>query len=138
MAILAAAQILLQMEFLVWTVVFRGLAVAPETSNVCVHQEKERERMKCSLSNIEGLSAEIENLGSLGPEELDQTWRDLFDEGLGRHDSQCALPIEPAAEPQKSQAGWRGGPSGLHFALLVERELFAQEEILGRERAFGS
>ena len=34
--------------------------------------------MKCSLSNIEGLSAQIENLGTLGPEELDQTWRALF------------------------------------------------------------
>ena len=34
--------------------------------------------MKCSLSNIEGLSAQIENLGNLGPEELDETWRDLF------------------------------------------------------------
>jgi hypothetical protein len=45
---------------------------------MCVHPEKERERMKCSLSNIEGLSAEIENLGNLGPEELDQAWRDLF------------------------------------------------------------
>jgi len=31
--------------------------------------------MKCSLSD---LSAEIENLGTLGPEELDQTWRALF------------------------------------------------------------
>ena len=27
--------------------------------------------MKCSLSDIEGLSAEIENLRTLGPEELD-------------------------------------------------------------------
>jgi len=34
--------------------------------------------MKCSLSNIEGPSAQIENLKALGPEELDQTWRDLF------------------------------------------------------------
>ena len=34
--------------------------------------------MKCSLSNIEGLSAQIENLGTLGPEELDQTWCALF------------------------------------------------------------
>src|ERR1700739_440450 len=34
--------------------------------------------MKCSLSDIEGLSAEIENLRTLDPEELDQTWRDLF------------------------------------------------------------
>jgi hypothetical protein len=57
---------------------------------------------------------------------------------LGVTDRQCASPIEPAAGPQKSQAGWMGGPSGLDFALLVERELFAQEEILGRERAFGS
>jgi hypothetical protein len=31
-----------------------------------------------------------------------------------------------------------GGPSGLDFALLVKRELFAQDEILGRERAFSS
>jgi len=34
--------------------------------------------MKCSLADIEGLSAEVENLGTLGPEELDQTWRNLF------------------------------------------------------------
>ena len=52
--------------------------MARETSNVCVHPEKERERMKCSLSNIESLSAEIENLGNLGREQLDQAWRDLF------------------------------------------------------------
>jgi hypothetical protein len=35
--------------------------------------------MKCSLSNIEGLSVQIENLTNLGPEELDQTWRELFE-----------------------------------------------------------
>jgi hypothetical protein len=34
--------------------------------------------MRCSLSEIEDISAEVENLGTLGPEELDQTWRDLF------------------------------------------------------------
>jgi hypothetical protein len=34
--------------------------------------------MKRSLSNIEDLSAQIENLRTLGSEELDQTWRDLF------------------------------------------------------------
>ena len=28
-----------------------------------------------------------------------------------------------------------GGPAGPDFAFLVEREMFAQEEILGRERA---
>ena len=60
------------------------------------------------------------------------------DEGFGRHDGQRAAPIEPAAEPQEGQACWMGGPAGLDSAFLVERELFAQEEILGRERAFGS
>ena len=60
------------------------------------------------------------------------------DEGFRRHDNQCAAPIEPAAEPQKGQARWMGGPAGLDFAFLVERELFAQEEILGRERAIRS
>jgi hypothetical protein len=34
--------------------------------------------MKCSLSDLKGLSAQIENLANLGSEELDQTWRDLF------------------------------------------------------------
>jgi hypothetical protein len=34
--------------------------------------------MKCSSSNIEDLSAQIENLRTL-PEELDQAWRDLFE-----------------------------------------------------------
>jgi hypothetical protein len=34
--------------------------------------------MKCSLADIENLSAQIEDLGNLGPEELDQTWRALF------------------------------------------------------------
>jgi len=57
---------------------FQGLAVVRETSHVCVNPEKEREPMKCSLADIEGLSAQIENLGNLGPEELDQTWRALF------------------------------------------------------------
>ena len=34
--------------------------------------------MKCWLADIEGLSAQVENLRILGPEELDQTWRALF------------------------------------------------------------
>src|SRR6201984_3573542 len=46
---------------------------------MCVStRRRSGERMKCSLSDIEGLSAEIENLRTFGPEELDQTWRDLF------------------------------------------------------------
>jgi Protein of unknown function (DUF2924) len=34
--------------------------------------------MKCSLADSENLSAQIENLGNLGYEELDQTWRSVF------------------------------------------------------------
>jgi hypothetical protein len=34
--------------------------------------------MKCSLADIEGLSVRVENLRTLGPEKLDQTWRELF------------------------------------------------------------
>ena len=60
------------------------------------------------------------------------------DEGSGRHDGQCVSPVEPATEPQQGQARWIGGPSGRDFAFLAEGELFAQEEILGRERAFRS
>jgi len=50
---------------------------------------------------------------------------------------QCASPIEPAAEPEERQACWMGSPVGLDSAFLVERELFAQEEILGGQRSFG-
>src|SRR6266478_6362911 len=57
---------------------FLGLAVARETSNVCVHPEKEPEWMRCSPSHIEGLSVEIENLHTLRPEGLDQIWRARF------------------------------------------------------------
>ena len=40
--------------------------------------------MKCLLSDIEGLSAQIENLENLGHEQLDQAWRDLFESGRPR------------------------------------------------------
>jgi len=60
------------------------------------------------------------------------------DEGFGRQDRQCAAPIESADKPQEGQARWMGGPSEPDSALLVECELFAQEEILGRERPFSS
>ena len=53
---------------------FRGTGCSPRKRHVCVHPEKERERMKCSLADIGRLLARIENLGNLGPEELDQTW----------------------------------------------------------------
>src|SRR5260370_41566729 len=65
---------------------FQGLAVARETSNVCVHPEKERERMKCLLSDIEGLSAEIENLRTFSPDNLYQALRNLFRRDPARSD----------------------------------------------------
>jgi hypothetical protein len=43
--------------------------------------------MKCSLADIEGLSAQIENLRTLAPEELDQSWRALF--GIDRPRRMC-------------------------------------------------
>ncbi len=42
--------------------------------------------MKYSLSDIEGLSAQIENLGNLGPQDLDQTMRSsTFGGAAGRN-----------------------------------------------------
>ncbi len=60
------------------------------------------------------------------------------DKGFGRHHGQCVSPIEPPTEPDERQAGWIVGSSGLDFAFPIEGELFAQKEILSRERAFRS
>ena len=54
------------------------------------------------------------------------------------YDCQRAAPIEQAAQPQEGQARWMGDSARLDSAFLVKRELLAQEEILRRERAFGS
>ena len=63
--------------------------------------------MKCSLSEIEGLSAEIENLRTFGPEELDQTWRDLF--GSDRPPRVCGGPFftQLMRESRKLRTRWR-------------------------------
>src|ERR1035441_4143267 len=60
------------------------------------------------------------------------------DEGSGRHHRQCPAPIEPTAEQYQGHLCWRGSSAGSDTAFLVEPELFAQEQILRRERAFGS
>ena len=60
------------------------------------------------------------------------------DESFGCNDGQGVSPIKPATEPHQRQARWTVDPSRPDFALLIEPELFAQEEILGRERAFRS
>src|SRR5580700_9137780 len=39
---------------------------------------------------------------------------------------------------RRVKACWMGGPAGPDSPFLVERELFAHEEILGRERTFRS
>jgi len=58
------------------------------------------------------------------------------DESFGPYDGQGISPIKPATEPHQRQARWIVEPSWSDFAFLVERELFAQEEILGGERSF--
>src|SRR5208282_3153807 len=60
------------------------------------------------------------------------------DEGSGRHHRQCAAPIKPTAEQYQGHLCWRRSSAGFDFAFLIEPELFAQEQILRRERAFGS
>jgi hypothetical protein len=60
------------------------------------------------------------------------------DEGSGLHDGQSVAPIEPAAEQHQRQTGRMVGTSGLDLALLIERELLAQEQILGRQRGPGA
>jgi hypothetical protein len=72
--------------------------------------------------------------GFPAPERL-ETFTVSTDEGSRRYERQHPFPIEPAAEPKKGQASWMGNSAGLDPALLIEPELFAQEEILARERA---
>jgi hypothetical protein len=62
----------------------------------------------------------------------------LTDKGSGSYDCQRASPIEPTAQPEQGEARWMGDPAELDSTFLVAGELFAQEEILSRERAFGS
>ena len=64
--------------------------------------------------------------------------RSAGSQGLGPHHGQSIVPIESAAEQYQSQARRIVGTSGLDRALLIERQLFAQEQILGRERSSGA
>jgi len=57
--------------------------------------------------------------------------------GFGRHHRQCAAPIEPAAEQYKGHLCRMRGSAALDFEFLLEPELFAQEQILRGERAYG-
>ena len=89
--------------------------------------------MKCSLSNIEGLSAQIENLGNLGPDQLDQAWRDLFESdrprrvcgdllikalGIGCRKKRSAASNLPLAACSSAGAGT--GQKGVHWLSQPE------------------
>jgi hypothetical protein len=63
--------------------------------------------MKRSLSKIEGLSAEIENLKTLGPEELDQTWRDLFESSFSVRGGHSVLRLKwRSSRVRRNLADW--------------------------------
>jgi hypothetical protein len=89
--------------------------------------------MKCSLFDIESLSAEIENLGNLGREQLDQAWRDLFGsdrprrvcgdlliKALGYRLQEKAIGgLKPST--LRFSSGWAGtGRSGVHWPSQPE------------------
>jgi hypothetical protein len=52
---------------------------------------------------------------------------------LGLNDGQGWLPIEPARQPDQGEARGVRRTLGFDVARLVERQLFAQKEILGGE-----
>jgi len=60
------------------------------------------------------------------------------DEGPGPHEGQCVLPVKPATQQHQRQPGQIVGTPGLDFALLIECQLLAQEQILGRQRGSGA
>ncbi len=60
------------------------------------------------------------------------------DQGLKPHNHQSNSPIEPAAEQHEGEARRIVSKSGLDLAFLIEGELLAQKQILGRERSSGT
>ena len=60
------------------------------------------------------------------------------DEGPGPYNNQSISPIEPAAEQHQREPRRIVGTPGLNLALLIEGELLAQKQILGRERSPGA
>jgi hypothetical protein len=59
-------------------------------------------------------------------------------QGLWLDDDQGASPVEPAGEPDQSETCGRGDALGLNAAFLIQRQLFAQEEVFGGERSWGA
>ena len=71
------------------------------------------------------------------PEQLD-TLAVPASEGPGPHDGQCVSPVTPATKQDQRQTSWIIDSSRPNFTFLIERELFAQEQILGRQRGLRS
>ena len=59
------------------------------------------------------------------------------EECCGLHNGEGLAPITTAREPDQGQTGSISGASGLDMALLVQGELFAQEEVFrGKYRSW--
>ena len=55
------------------------------------------------------------------------------EKGCRLHNSYDLAPIKPAPEPDQDEAGGVGGTLGCGVMLLIQRELFAQEEVFCRK-----
>jgi hypothetical protein len=56
------------------------------------------------------------------------------EQGRWLHNDESLSPVEPTAEPSEGETGGSGSTPGYDVALLIESELFAEKEILRRER----
>lgn len=100
---------------------------------------KRRERCLCPFANQmleRGSDRWPASFGLPAPEQA-KALTVPSDEGPGLHDNQSISPIEPAAEQHRRQAGRIVGASGLDLALLIEQEMLAPEQILGRDGSSG-
>jgi len=55
------------------------------------------------------------------------------EKGGGLHNGEDLAPITPAPKPDQGEAGGVAGTPGRGVTLLIQRKLFAQEEVFGRE-----
>jgi hypothetical protein len=60
-----------------------------------------------------------------------------FDEGLGLDDDQSVLPIKKSSQGKQRQPNRSWSSARLRLAFLEERQLFAQEKILGDQGRAG-
>ena len=55
------------------------------------------------------------------------------EQGRWLHNDEALSPVEPTAEPRQDETGGSSGTPRWDMTLLIERELFAEKEILRRE-----